>query len=121
MHDLDNDGKRRGHSYSVVFLDGTSVNPGTRLVKNPSYPGIVDDYRRTFAILQSLHPDIFLSYHAEFFDPAGKRDRMIAEGVQAWIDPEGYRRQVAATNAHFEKLVAQEASTSATTASPTTK
>jgi metallo-beta-lactamase class B len=46
-----------GKSYQVAFPDGTSVNPGTRLVKNPSYPGILEDYRRTFAVLESLHPD----------------------------------------------------------------
>jgi metallo-beta-lactamase class B len=52
-----------GHSYVVVFADGVGINPGTHFVKNPSYPGIADDYRRTFSVLESLHPDIFLSYH----------------------------------------------------------
>ena len=80
-----------GHSYSVLFPDGTSVNPGTHLVKSPSYPGIADDYRHTFGVLQSLHPDIFLAYHAEFFSMAGKRARAATEGVHAWVDPEGYR------------------------------
>jgi metallo-beta-lactamase class B len=97
-----------GRSYSVVFPDGTSVNPGTRLVKDASYAGIADDYRHTFAVLESLHPDIFLAYHAEFFDLAGKRARAASEGVQAWVDPKGYRDQIASTEARFEGLVSQE-------------
>jgi len=105
-----------GRSYFVVFPDGTTVNPGTRLVKDPSYPGIANDYRRTFATLQSFHPDIFLSYHAEFFDMPAKRTRAATEGVQAWVDPEGYRRQIATTNARFEKLVQEEGSTPTSTA-----
>ena len=35
-----------GRSYSVVFPCCTAVNPTYRLVKNPSYPGIAEDYRR---------------------------------------------------------------------------
>ncbi len=44
-------------SYTVVFPDGTSVNPGYRLVKTPSYPDIADDHRRTFQTLAALDPD----------------------------------------------------------------
>ena len=59
-------------------------------------------------MLESLKPDIFLSFHSEFFDLEGKRARTAAEGVRAWMDPEGYRRRIAAEKAAFEKLVAQE-------------
>jgi len=103
-----------GHSYSVVFPDGTSVNPGTRFVKDASYPGIADDYRHTFAVLKSLHPDIFLAYHAEFFDLAGKRARAASEGVQAWVDPKGYRDEIAGAEARFERLVSQESAGTST-------
>ena len=97
-----------GRSYVVVFPDGTTVNPGTHLVRNPSYPGITSDYRRTLAFLATLHPDIYLAYHSEFFDPAGKRERADSEGVKAWVDPNGYARWIAEQTANFEKLVAQE-------------
>jgi metallo-beta-lactamase class B len=97
-----------GHTYTVVFPGSTTVNPGTRLVKNPSYPGIVDDYRRTFDRLASLSPDIFLAAHASFFDLAGKRARMKTEGAQAFVDPEGYRRLHAQKRAAFDDLIKQE-------------
>jgi hypothetical protein len=48
----------------VVFLTQSTVNPafgpapGYRLVVNPSYPGIADDYRQTFKMLETLKPDI---------------------------------------------------------------
>lgn len=98
-----------GRSYLVVFPDGTGINPGTHFVKNPSYPGIANDYRHTFEFLATLHPDIYLAYHAEFFDLAGKRVRASSEGVKAWVDPDGYSRRIADQRANFEKLVAQEA------------
>jgi metallo-beta-lactamase class B len=43
-----------GQTYTVVFPNGTSVNPGYRLVRDPSYPGIADDYRRTLHVLGGL-------------------------------------------------------------------
>jgi metallo-beta-lactamase class B len=97
-----------GRSYSVTFADGTGVNPGTRFGKDPSYPGIAGDYRRAFRVLESLHPDIFLTYHTEAFDMEGKRARAATEGVAAWVDPDGYARWVAAQESRFEDLVTQE-------------
>ena len=100
-----------GRSYQVVFPDGTGVNPGTKFVSNPSYPGILEDYRRTFAVLDSLHPDIFLAYHSDDFGWAVKRARAATEGVQAFVDPKGYSRFVADRKARFEQLLEQEKKT----------
>src|SRR5262245_14074017 len=94
--------------YRVVFPGSTSVNPGTRLIQNPSYPGIADDYRRTFDRLASLQPDIWLAAHASFFDLAGKRGRMKIEGGQAFVDPEGYRRLHTAKREAFEAIIKKE-------------
>ena len=98
-----------GQSYSVVFPGSTSVNPGTRLVQNPSYAGIANDYRRSFRLLESLKPDIFLGAHASVFDMDAKRPRAASEGARAWVDPEGYARYVAKSRETFEGLVAKEA------------
>jgi metallo-beta-lactamase class B len=91
-----------GKTYHVVFPDGTSVNPGYRIGKNPSYPGIADDYRRTFQVLASLKPDIWLTSHTEVFDFEGKRARAATEGVEAWVDPKGYATWVAEQLRKFE-------------------
>lgn len=106
-------------SYHVVFADGTSVNEGTRFVNNPSYPGVLDDYRHTFTNLESLKPDIFLSYHVDEFDLSAKRVRAATEGVQAFVDPAGYKRLVAERKAKFEQLVVEEKSSTAHESLPT--
>lgn len=97
-----------GSTYTVVFPGSTTVNPGTRLVKKPSYPGIAGDFRKTFDRLAALKPDIFLGAHASFFDLAGKRARMKAEGVRAFVDPDGYRRLHAQKRQAFDALMAAE-------------
>ena len=98
----------KGKTYAVVFPGSTTVNTGTRLVKNPSYPGIADDYRRTFDRLAGLKPDIYLAAHASAFDLEGKRARLKTEGVAAFVDPEGYRRLHAQKREAVEALVKAE-------------
>lgn len=94
-----------GKPYVVVFPDGAGFNPGYRLVKDPIYPGIADDYRRTHHVLEMLKPDIWLAQHNEYYDLEGKRARAKTEGLRAWIDPDGYRRFIAEKKRAFEDQV----------------
>jgi metallo-beta-lactamase class B len=94
-----------GKAYKVVFPDGGGFNPGYRVAKNPSYPGITEDYRRTLHMWELLKPDIWAGHHTEYFDLEGKRKRAASEGVNAWVDPEGYRRWVASKRRAFDDEV----------------
>jgi metallo-beta-lactamase class B len=97
-----------GKAIIVAFPDGAGFNPGYRLAKTPSYPGIADDFRRTHHILEMLKPDIWLAQHNEYYDFEGKRQRAQTEGVNAWMDAEGYRRFVAGKKRAFEDEVDEE-------------
>ena len=97
-----------GRKFDVVFPCCTSINPGYQLTVDPSYQGIADDYRRTFAMLESLQPDVWLPSHTDFFDFEGKRARAATEGAAAWVDPEGYRRWVAKGKESFDAALAAE-------------
>jgi len=98
-----------GRIYKVVFAASMTVNPGTRLVKDPSYPGILEDYRKSFAILASLKPDIWVSGHSEFFELQAKRKKLTKENpAAAFVDPAGYQQMVSSRKKQFEDLVAKE-------------
>jgi metallo-beta-lactamase class B len=97
-----------GKLLSVVFPNGTGVNPGYRLAMNPSYKGIADDYRRTFRVLESLRPDIWLYAHNEAYAYDAKLARSAKEGVRAWIDRDGYSKWVAGARQKFEAALAKE-------------
>ncbi|WP_244941456.1 subclass B3 metallo-beta-lactamase [Bradyrhizobium yuanmingense] len=97
-----------GKAYVVAFPDGAGFNPGYRVAKNPSYPGITDDYRKTHHALEMIKPDIWLAQHNEYYDLEGKRKRAETEGVAAWIDAEGYRRFIAGKKRAFEDEVDEE-------------
>ncbi|HYC61796.1 MAG TPA: subclass B3 metallo-beta-lactamase [Thermoanaerobaculia bacterium] len=86
----------------AVFLCSPTVPSSYKLVDNPRYPNVIDDYRRQFATLRSLRPKIFLASHGNFFDLQEKR----RTGV--FVDPEGYHEFVAAAEKRFEDEVARQ-------------
>lgn len=98
-----------GRQLLVVFPGSTTVNPGTRLVHDESYPGIRADYEKTFATLSSLKADVFLGAHTGFFDLAGKRERLDrGEKPNPFIDPAGYKAWLTRMKANFEKVIAEQ-------------
>ena len=72
------------------------------------YPQIADDYRKTFRVLKSLHPDIFLGAHPDYFGMEAKYQKMKAGGPNPFIDPEGYRAYVAERQTNFEKTLTKQ-------------
>lgn len=95
-----NDGPRK---LNVVIVGSPNVNPGYILVGNKNYPGIADDYVKTFTVLKSLPCDIFLGAHGGYFGLKAKYEKMKAGGTNPFIDPEGYQAYVAEREAAFRK------------------
>jgi metallo-beta-lactamase class B len=104
-----------GRVLDVVIVGSWNVNPGYRLVDRPdhpaSYPRIADDFRHMFAVLHSLHCDVFLGAHGSYFGMLAKLDR-IRTGAKGnvWIDPQGYRAAVQEREHAFETELARQAS-----------
>lgn len=98
-----------GKTYDVVFVGGTTINPGVEFVKHPTYPGIADDYARTFQTLRSLPCDIFLGAHGGYYGMKAKYERMQAgAGVAAFVDPAGYRAFIDSSDKTFQERLAKE-------------
>jgi metallo-beta-lactamase class B len=102
-----------GRMLDVVIVGSWNVNPGYRLVDRPgksaSYPGIADDYRRTFTLLKALPCDVFLGAHGAYFNMQQKLERLSADAhTNVWIDPAGYQAAVAEREQAFEDEVKRE-------------
>jgi len=95
-----NDG---GRTLNAVIVGSPNVNPGYILVGNKNYPGIADDYVKTFTVLKSLPCDLFLGAHGGYFGMGAKYDRMKAGAANPFIDPDGYKAYIAEREATFRK------------------
>ncbi len=91
-----------GRKLNVVFVCSTTA-PGYRLKGNAAYPEIADDFRKSFHILDELPCDVFLAAHGSFFHLAEKMKHLRDGDPLAFVDPEGYRKFLAATRANFER------------------
>jgi len=83
-----------GKSYHVVISSSIGVNPGYILVNNSKYPGIADDYRRSFEVMRALPCDIYLAPHGAQYGLFEKYPKLAAGGRNPFIDPDGYRAYV---------------------------
>jgi metallo-beta-lactamase class B len=97
--------------WDVVFYSSATINPGTRLVVDPSYAGIAADLAHTFAQLRALPCDIFFAPHGGQFAMADKFARLDrGEGAAALVDPAGWRQLIdAAEKAYLNQLALERA------------
>ncbi len=97
-----------GRPLQVVFPCSTSV-AGNILVGNRTYPGIVADYRTSFARLKTLKADVVLPNHPDMADLLGREARRRQGDANAFIDPGQLPKIVAATEHSFEAALARQA------------
>ncbi|MGO9445419.1 MAG: subclass B3 metallo-beta-lactamase [Thiobacillaceae bacterium] len=101
---------------NIVIVGGTSFWSEYHFVATPahavSYPGIVEEFKNTFAVLRALPCDVFLGAHGEYFDMLTKLRRYLKDGPRVSVDPEGYKDFVADAQKNFEQeLIKQQAAT----------
>ncbi len=88
---------------TVLFACSLTV-AGNRL-----YPQVVSDFRNTFRSLRGMKADIFLNFHPDNFDMAGKRTRQKAGDADAFVDRKELGRQLDRAEQGFAREWAREA------------
>jgi metallo-beta-lactamase class B len=91
-----------GRSLHVVIVGSPLGNRGMKIVNNPRYPQIAEDYERGFTVLRSLLVDVFLGAHGYYFNLPDKYKRFQAGVKNVWIDPNGYKTFVDNAQKQFE-------------------
>jgi metallo-beta-lactamase class B len=110
-------GDPAGTSRDIVIVGGTGFWSEYHFVATPghpvSYPGIVQDFQHTFAVLRVLPCDIFLGAHGGYFDMLSKLKRYPQDGPRIFIDPAGYKDFVVDSQQTFENALSKQQATSA--------
>lgn len=96
-----------GRSYTALINCSVGVNPGYQLHDNPDRPNIVEDYRYSYRMLRSLDVDVPLASHPAMYGMAEKHER-IGETPNPFIDPEGFRREIALNEQAMELKLAEQ-------------
>jgi metallo-beta-lactamase class B len=90
----------------LIFCSGTvALN---RLVPNPTYPGIVTDYRKTFARARDMKVDVLLAPHPEMYKMQDKRARLSDGAPNPFVNPGEFNAYAATLEKAFEDALAKQ-------------
>ncbi len=97
-----------GKPYDVVIIGSLGVNPGFRLVNNPTVPHQADEYVRAFNVSRALHCDVPLASHPAMYNMSDKYARLARGGPNPFIDPAGYTAELDLDEAMFRAVLAAQ-------------
>ena len=90
----------------LIFCSGTvALN---RLVGSPTYPGIVEDYRKTFARARDMKVDVLLAPHPEMYNMQDKRSVLSDGAPNPFVNPGEFNAYAATLEKAFEDALAKQ-------------
>ena len=100
--------KDGGRDREVLFFCSGTVALN-RLVGQPTYPGIIDDYRATFARVKAMKIDVLLGPHPEVYGMQDKRAQQIkSETPNPFVKPGELATYVTRLSEDFDKALAKQ-------------
>ena len=95
--------REKEQTLDVVIVGSPNVNGGYKLVGNPAYPKIADDYERAFEVWRSLPCDVFLGAHGSYYGMEKKVVRLESATTNPFIDRPGYQAYIAERETAFRR------------------
>ncbi len=90
----------------LFFCSGTvALN---RLVGRPTYAGIVEDYRATYAKVKAMTIDVLLGPHPEVYGMQAKRAQMKDGAPNPFVKPGELATYIAGLSEDFDKQLAKQ-------------
>lgn len=102
------DVREGGRTYKVAIVNMGSINGGVKVSGMPTYPGIAQDYARTFHDQKEMKVDVFLASHAAQFHLHEKYRPGDAYNPDRFVDPVGFRAAVDAMEKRYLDQLAAE-------------
>ena len=102
------DVRENGKTYRVIIANLGSINPGVRVTGMPGYPGIEQDYARTFRAQKAMTIDVFLASHASQFGLHAKYKPGDAYNPERFVDPAGFLEAVTGLEKTYLAQVSKE-------------
>lgn len=100
----------KGRDLLAVNICGLGVPPFVSLAEPQRWPGVRNDFERSFAKLRSLPADIYLAPHAREFGRWRKFQARSKGGdpVRPFIDREGYRKAIDEAEEKYRRLLQEQ-------------
>lgn len=83
-----------GRDYRVAIANMATINAGKRLVVEPTYPGVADDFAETFRKQKALDVDVWVAAHGSQYGLRDKYRPGQPYNPDTFVDPEGFLAEV---------------------------
>jgi len=100
--------RENGRDYNVVIANMGTINPGTRLTNDPTYPGIAEDLESTYDSQKKMDVDVWVAAHGSQY---GLHDKYVpgqAYSPDTFVDPGGFLAEVERLERIYLEQVAEE-------------
>lgn len=86
--------RENGRDYRVVIANMATINRGKRLVVDPTYPGVADDFAKTFRRQKAMNVDVWVAAHPSQYGLHSKYRPGDAYSPDTFVDPDGFLAEV---------------------------
>ena len=97
-----------GLDYDVIVANMATINEGKRLVVDPTYPGVADDFAETFRRQKALNIDVWVASHGGQYNLHDKYEPGQRYHPDTFLDPEGFRAEVERLERLYREQLAAE-------------
>lgn len=97
-----------GRDYSVLIANMGTINPGKKLLVDPTYPGVADDFARTYREQKALDVDVWVAAHGSQYGLLEKYTPGQDYSPDTFVDPEGFVAAVEALEAIYLAQLEEE-------------
>ena len=97
-----------GRNYNVAIANMGTINAGKRLVVDPTYPGVAEDFARTYASQKAMAVDVWVSAHGGQYGLHEKYEPGQAYSPETFVDPAGFLAAVEALEGAYLEQLAEE-------------
>ena len=94
--------------YQVVIANMATINEGKRLVVEPTYPGVAEDFAETFRKQKAMEVDVWVAAHPGQYARGNKYSPGQPYSPDTFVDPDGYYAEVERLEKEFIEKVAKE-------------
>lgn len=82
--------RENGREYKVVIANMGTINQGKKLVVDPTYPGVAEDFAKTFERQKAMQVDVWVAAHGSQYGLHDKYRAGQAYSPDTFVDPEGF-------------------------------
>ena len=86
--------RENGREFRVVIANMGTINRGKKLVVDPTYPGVAEDFAKTFRRQKAMEIDVWVAAHGSQYGLHQKYRPGQSYDPDTFVDPQGFRAAV---------------------------